>query len=525
MLLFLLVLCVVFVPLSGCGSGAYKMDMDFVYLMEGDIASLDPQISKLGTEKTVISMIFEGLCRLDSTGSAVPGAAKDWESNEDFTRFTFHIREDATWSNGEPLLAEDFVFGIRRAVLPDTKATGLECMFIIKNAREINSGEADIETLGVYAPDSYTVIFELNESYERFPKLTANPRYMPCQQKYFEETVGHYGMDCMYIMTNGPFTFPSNYSWTKGELLRLTKTLEYTGEREVMPKGISLILPSYPDDIKSPVEALVSEQLDFVRLPIGDVDKAKENNCDVITVSDSVYGLLMNTQNSKLESAKLRGIYLKAIDRNEVISRMGEDLSEAKGIMPKSVRWEGKIYQQPGDMMYPKQKKNIGDDIPLVLEELDITELPSINIICPDDEYSKHLANGIIVSWNENLPNMFNLEPLSTEEYRERVKSGNYEAALYKFSANGTMPISVFSQFSSIASPQLLGDETYDEKLKFLEFSTYAYKELEQELINQYVFYPIHNTQSYYGINPKARDIDFLPDSGPDFISAVKRDS
>ena len=520
-----LFLCLVVLILSGCGSGAYKKDMKFTYILPGDITSLDPQTCKTESEKMVASMLFEGLCRLDSTGSPIPGAARSWESNAEFTRWTFNLREGACWSNGERLLAEDFVFGMRRALMPDSKADDIESMFIIRGARELNRGEAEPETLGVYSPDSRTVVFELSASLEEFPRFTAGPRFMPCQQKYFEDTVGHYGMDATYMLTNGPFTFQSNYAWKPGESLSLAKTINHVSEEEVLPAFINLPLNQSAEDIADPVAALKDETIDLIRISGSLVEEAKDNNCEVITLNDSVYGLLLNTKNELLEDVSMRRIFLSSIDRGEVISRMGEDYTEALGIMPRCIRWQESSYQKPGNIMYVRQNPDAAEDIDSVLKDLDMKSFPTITIICPDNEYSKYLANGIIVSWNELLPNMYNLEPLSREEYNSRIATGDYQAALYSFTSGGTTPISVLTKFASTASPALLDDESYDQQLKELSFTTEAYQTLEQELINRYVFYPIHYLQSYYAVNPKARGIVIPADTGPDFTAAIKRDS
>ena len=518
--LFMGILC-----LAGCGTGAYQEEMDFTYALPTSITSLDPQTCKLNAEKTVISFIFEGLCRLDSTGAAIPGVAAGWQANTEYTRFTFHLREGACWSTGEPVVAEDFVFGVRRSLKPDSKALGIESMFIIKNAREVNAGEAEVETLGVYAPDSHTVVFDLNVSYEDFPKLTAGARFMPCQQKFFEDTVGHYGMDCVYTLTNGPFTFATNYAWDPDISLQLARTNLHVAEEPVLPGTITLLLTDESVNLSDPVKALVEEEVDLLGLGEAQIEEAKENNCEIITLHDTVYGLLINTKDELLQHLSVREIYIDAIDRKEVISRMGEQYEEALGIMPRCVMWAGKPYQQSDQIMYAKQDKGVLNNIGPIISSLDLEELPSIKIICLDDEYSKHLANGIIVSWNQNLPNMFNLEPLDRESYFERLAAGDYQAALYSFSANGTTPLSVFSQFASTASPRLLEDEEYDSMLKSFSFTRDACQQLEQALLDAYIYYPIHYTRSYYGVNPKVKGIIVTADLGPDFTGAVKRDS
>ena len=519
-----LLLCLlVLLPLASCGKGGYQEDMHFQYMLPASVSSLDPQTCKLETEKTVISMLFEGLCRLDSTGTAVPGAASQWETDSSYTRYTFYLRQDAKWSNGEALVAEDFVFGIRRALNPSSKAVDIEPMFLIQNARAVNAGEAEIETLGVYAPDSHTVVFELSTPYQDFPELTAGIRFMPCKQSFFEDTIGHYGMDTGYLLTNGPFSFAGDYAWEANVSIALGRNIHYTGDHPVLPQSLTLLLTQETVNKRSPLNSLEDEAVDLVPIAEEDLDQAKAMKAETITLHDTVYGLLLNTQDEFLQYLSLRRIYLSAIDRKEVISRMGEQYEEANGIMPKCIRWAGNSYQHPGEVLYATQNRDISQEVVPVISSLDLERLPSITILCLDDAYSKHLANGIIVSWNQNLPNMFNLEPLSQEDYNRRLSTGDYQAALYSFASKGTNPLSVFTQFLGTATPKLLADESYDNLLWDFSFTREDCRALEEALLNSYVFYPIHYTRSYYAINPKVQGITMTADFGPDFTAAVKR--
>ena len=111
---------------AGCGS--YKADASFTYLLEQNVTSLDPQTASNSAAELVISSLFEGLCRIDEDGEAIPGVARSWEANSDSTEFTFHLRRNAQWSDGTPLTAQDFVYGITRpSPLPQAAPPGTCC--------------------------------------------------------------------------------------------------------------------------------------------------------------------------------------------------------------------------------------------------------------------------------------------------------------------------------------------------------------------------------------------------------------
>ena len=117
---------------------------------------------------------YDYAMQMDADGKAVPAIAESYELSEDGLTYTFHLREDAVWSNGEPVTAADFVFGWQRAVDPSVAseyAYMLSDIGQIKNAAEIIAGEKDKSELGVTAVDDHTLQVELNVPVSYFLSL------------------------------------------------------------------------------------------------------------------------------------------------------------------------------------------------------------------------------------------------------------------------------------------------------------------------------------------------------------------
>lgn len=514
--------------LSACGQDGYQGNMDFTYILPQNVASLDPQTAKNQSEKIMITAIFEGLCRLDETGQVIPGSAEKWESNEDYTEFTFYLRENACWSEKTPLTAYDYLYGIQRALMPSTGATAVEDLFIIRGASSILSGDAEMDTLGVEVPDEHTIRFYLENSYADFPKLTAGVRFMPCNEAFFLSTGGKYGLECLSTLTNGPFTFATNYSWYKEEYIQLARTVNYYGEHQTVPSSLKMIMRYDATLSAEPLSSLYSGQLDLLRITEDQISAVQEKGCEVITLNDSVCGFLINTNDtsgSHLENIGLREVLTKTIDREELIGRIGQEKEEATGIVPRCVKWNGSSYRKGGEVMFTLQDNSVTNNLPGILEPLKLPKMPSITVICLDDDLSREIATGLIVSWNKKLENSFNIQPLDADTYRRRIESGDYEAAVYNLPANGTSPVSVFNSFSSSATPQILNNLSYDEELKNSAFNLESYHALEETIMNNYVFYPVCYTSTHYAVSPYAKGITVTPDSGVDFSQAYKRES
>lgn len=511
---------------GGCGDG-FQADASFTYLLPQNIDTLDPQTASGEPSWVIISSIFEGLCRIDEDGQVVPGVAKRWEANYDDTEFTFHLRGGAKWSNGAPVTADDFVFALQRALRPETATPSVDDLFILKGARPLYNGEVPESSLGVYAKDELTLVVQLEKSYADFPALTAGSHYMPCNRAYFEESAGHYGLGSEYLITNGPFTFSSQYAWGTepgSRAISLSRSVNYKGQHQVQPGSLQFLIDYDSALLEDPVAALVNGQVDILTLSETLAAQAEGQGCAVQVLDDAVTGLLLNPRSENLGHPSIREIFLKTLDRQALLDRRADKNSnEAAGIMADCVVWNTSSYYADGAKLFTAQDDTVLERLPSLLEMLEMEQLPSISVVCPDDQESINIANGFLISWNNKLGNAFNIEPLPEEEFEKRIAAGEYDAALYTLRAGGTTPYQVLKAFESTSYPSLLEDGEFDAGLHSLTFDLASYRQLETRLVEKYVFYPLFSDKTYYVTGPSTKGIAGAPDLSVNFITAKKR--
>ncbi len=507
---------IILLSLTAC----FSSGQSFTYYIESEVTSLDPQTAIGSSASSVISSIFEGLCRIDSDGEITPGVATSYESNSDYTAFTFHLRSDATWSNGESITANDFVFALRRVVDPQTKATNLDDVFIIKNAEKVNSGELDITSLGVTAIDEKTLYIELERSYQGFVNLTTGPHFMPCNRDFFLETNGRYGLEARYLLTNGPFTFTTSGSFS--DSITLEKSSSYKGEEIVKPAEIIYVSNWETEITENPTESLKNYEVDILPLDYSSSVLAASSGINVSSIQNQTVGILFNSQSEILKNKDLREIFVKTINRESLISALPDDLFSTEYIIPDNIVWNGENYRnfmQTSEL--PLEDYSVKENLETVLDKLNLTDAPSLTIICQDDEVSKSLANELISSWNKSLESYFNIEPLTENDFNTRISNGNYEIAIYTVSALSDSPNSFLKNFESTSVPMLLNSLEYDSLIRSYGTDIYAFHDMEKYLHENYIFYPIFKGYSYYGFSPNLRGI-VLGSDYVDFISAVK---
>ena len=488
---------------------------EFTYSLSADIRSIDPQIAEGNDTKMVVKALFEGLCRLDAEGKAVAGVAESWEAAG--TQYTFYLNDKAKWSNGDKVTAHDFVFGLKRALDPQTGAVGVDELFIIENARDIYYGLKEVDTLAVRALDDHTLVINLTQNSTDFPVLTAGAKFMPCNEKFFKETGGRYGLTQSRILTNGPFEFDGSYAWESGSYMKLKINEDYAGSLKIKPQTLLVNLSA---DNKNYV-AVAEGELDMCEIAAADVEKAKAAGCEVISYTDSVTGILLNPAAVKLGNESVRELFAKSINKAEFLSRLPDGAVPASDIVPSGLKVGAIDYRSVAESgLSTPRDYAISDMIPAVLEKAAMSRVPSVTVLCPDDEVSTAIANGLISSWGVELGSYCNIDPLDESSYNSKLYNRDYEIALCTVSSEDGTAYSMLEKFSSKASPRLLDSHAYDAILH-RESSIVNFMDAEKFLNNQFIFYPIFWQDSYYAVNPSGSGI-IVNHGCPDFISAEK---
>ena len=141
--------------------------------------SIDPQLARMEAAMTILRDCYEGLISMAADGSIIPGAGESWSVSDDGRIYTFRLRKSARWSNGDPLVAEDFAFAFRRLVDPKTASQYALMLEPVVNATEIVAGRKPPDMLGVSAPDASTLVVQLTGPSAYFLAMLSHPSTFP----------------------------------------------------------------------------------------------------------------------------------------------------------------------------------------------------------------------------------------------------------------------------------------------------------------------------------------------------------
>lgn len=197
---------------------------DFTFINGAEPETLDPAIMTGQPEGRLARALFVGLLTRNEKGELVPAIAESWDVCEDGTVYTFHLRENARWSNGDPVTAHDFEYTWKRALDPATASLYSGLLHYIKGAKAFNEGTVtDRNSVAVNALDDRTLRVELNHPTPFFLDLTAFTTLLPVHRATLEKHGGNW-IKPDNIVTNWPFTLEA---WYMNDRIRLRKNEDF----------------------------------------------------------------------------------------------------------------------------------------------------------------------------------------------------------------------------------------------------------------------------------------------------------
>ena len=289
-------------------------------------ADLDPHLATTTNDYTVLSALFEGLVAEDpQTLAPVPGVAERWELSADGLTYTFHLRTDAHWSNGELVTARDFLGSWQRVLTPSLAADNASLLYIVQNAEAFHKGVlTDFTQVGFSAPDSRTVRITLEHPAAYFLSLLQHwvwwPVHLPSLQKTGSPYVrGNPWARPATFVGNGPFTLKE---WRTGQHIEVVKSLTYWDRANVQLNAIRF-LPI--EDLNAEERAFRSGQLHLTEaLPLAKVAAYRADHPELLRIDPylGTYYYTLNTNRPFLNEAKIRRALALAVDRTGIAEKI-----------------------------------------------------------------------------------------------------------------------------------------------------------------------------------------------------------
>ncbi|MFA0268794.1 ABC transporter substrate-binding protein [Vibrio cyclitrophicus] len=390
-----------------------------------EVATLDPHKSQGVPESHVIRDLLEGLVNQDGDGNTIPGVAESWETTDNKT-FTFHLRKDAKWSNGDPVTANDFVYSFQRAVDPLTASPYAWYMEYTKmaNAKDIVAGKKDKRELGVKALDDYTLEVTLDTAVPYFVMMMGHTTVKPVHKATVEK-FGDQWTKPENFVGNGAFV-PNQ--WVVNERLELVRNENYwDNEHTVLNKVTFLPIENQVAEMNR----FLSGELDFTyEVPNEHFRRLQKEYPEDVNIKGNLctYYYQFNAQKAPFDDVRVRKAMSYAMDRDIVTKAiLGQGQKPAYFLTPEITAGFDPVTPEYGQL---SQKERIAEAKRL-LEEAGYTKSNPLefNLLYNTSENHKKLAVAIASMWKKELGINAKLENQEWKSYLDSKDTGNFDVA------------------------------------------------------------------------------------------------
>ncbi len=297
-------------------------DQTFTYSIIDEFTSVDPQVVEDVSGSDVIRDLFEGLYNQDADGNLVPGVALSHDVSADKKTYTFHLRPEAKWSNGDPVTAQDFVYAWQRLVDPELGSpyAWFGELMSIENAGDIIAGKKPKEELGVKAVDDHTLEVHLTTPLPYFPLMTTHASTFPVHKA----TVEKFGKDWTKpgnIVSNGAYVLTEHIPGERS--VRERNPMYWDNEHTVIDKVVALVI----NDENVALTRYFAGELDRVGIPTGQYPKLKAEYPDEAISAPRLCSYYYNLNLGEngpdyLKDKRVRQALSLAVDRDTLVNNV-----------------------------------------------------------------------------------------------------------------------------------------------------------------------------------------------------------
>jgi oligopeptide transport system substrate-binding protein len=391
--------------------------------LQGEPDNLDPNRSNFATEAAVVRQVFEPLLVFDKDLKPSPGAASSYDVSPDGKTYTFHLRQGAKWSDGQPVTAKDFEYSFKRILDPAT-AADYASFFTdvgIVGASDFNAGKGSADAVGVRAKDDNTLEIQLEGPSGYFPNLAALWVVAPVRKDMVEKGAG-WAQDPSTYIGNGPFKMSE---WVHQDHITLVPNPNYVGQKPTLTKVTLLMVTSAAADYA----AYRNNERDWTLVPDADVASVRADpqlSKEAHEYTElTTFWLVMNNGKAPFNNPLVRKAFARAIDREAMIRDI------AAGVGKPAIS-----FIPPG---MPGFQADLGKDIVFdaaaakdLLKQAgfaDPTQFPQVNFRFATTSANQSRAEFIQAQLKQNLGLNIQLDSMESKAYQAAYKAKDYDLA------------------------------------------------------------------------------------------------
>jgi len=474
------------------------------YPIDAPPQRLDPAVAHSPEELLVLGNCMEGLLRQDAQGRLGPGVAARWDTSPDGRVLTFYLRGDNHWRlPDDPLIelddtlvtADDFAFGLRRALNPAVNAPGAALLFPILNAEKVCAGELPESALGVRVIDEFTLEITLEAPGGAILYALARSVAMPCNRAWFEACGGRYGLEPKYLLCNGPF-----YLVRMDDVLTRLKPNEgYRSKTEDLALPATVNLWAHPDTLTR--ARLLGTEYDAAVVPGGLLAEAPEGATSR-ELHSAILALVFNC--ASLVDVNIRVAMCAALEPQAL------GYEAFPGLLPAGAIAGEKNYREAaGPPIGVKYDMERASSLAASAKDKIVLRL----ICAPEHET---LLRRALQAWQRafRLGMEARIEALEPEELQERLEAGDFDVAVAALSIEHSSALEALQSLEGGKSPARYQSPILEALLRAAAQSddlAGACLQAEEHLLQNGVYYPIEARSSLLLLSGSIEGLEASP--------------
>lgn len=504
--------------------------------------SIDPALNSAVDGAIMLGHMFEGLMKWEDSGAEAAGSdgtttlasitygqAETYDKvvNEDGTvTYTFTLRDDAKWSDGQPVTAGDFVYSWQRLVNPETAADYSYMIDSVVNANEIMAGEKDPSELGVSAPDDKTFVVNITSDLPYFTEVCAFPATFPVRQDVIEAKGDQWTFDVASYICNGPYKLTA---WEHNAQIVMEPNENYYDVANLGPAKITFKLM---DDENAMLSGFNSGELDFIQsVPQAELANLIASGDLKIVDYVGTYYVCYQTQKAPFDDPRVRQAFTLAIDRTYIVEKVTQaGQVEASGYVPAGIYdaagASGSDFRTTGGDYYSISAEDYEANCELARQLLADAGYPNgegfpvVEYLYNTNDGHKAVGEALQYMWEEELGVTVTLNNQEWATFLQTRKDGDYSVARNGWIADYNDPMSFLDMWVTGGgnNDAQYANEEYDNLIAAAKVSTDPAERMslmhqaEDILLEQdWVVGPIYFYTQTYMISDRLDDVFYTP--------------
>jgi dipeptide transport system substrate-binding protein len=425
------------------GKDGKKKSEKVLYLNNGqEPTSFDPPIGFDAVSWNALNNLMEGLTRLDENHEPQPAIAEKWDVSEDGKTYTFHIRKEAKWSNGDDVTANDFVYAWKRLLDPNTGSPAAFLAYFIEGGEAFNTGTGTAEDVKVKAVDEKTFEVTLTSPQAYFLSVISNPCFFPINEKVAKENPEWFAEADTFV-SNGPFKLAE---WNHDSDFTMVKNDQYWDAKNVKLDKVHWAMVSDPN---TEYQMYTTGELDTSDVPAELADKLfAEGNVNIEDQAGQ-YFYRFNVTMEPFQNKNIRKAFALAVDQKQMVELVTKNKEKpAYGFVSYGFKDpSGKDFRETNGDLIKTDVEKAKELLKKGMEEEGYTKLPEVTLTYNTLESHKKIAEALQQMFKENLGVDVKLANMESSVFASEQKALKFQLSRSSFLADYADPINFLENF------------------------------------------------------------------------------